>query len=191
MEETTTELLYAMITMILFCIIGGFISYKLISSKEMERAKECTMNEGVKWCSRMKWTQKSIPGFCTVFLISYPMISSLSLSSSSPCETPLNIEIPMCIMAILGSIVCNWFMAFMSPVFAITTDSIILWKYWGYSRSEQYLLSELTRKEYGEGNNHMVVLYRRDKRIKKLSSYIYKDEKTILELLHQIPEREK
>lgn len=198
MEETVNTDEYAiiaMLSMLLFAIIGGIISYKLISSKEKERAKECAMNRETKWCSRMKWYQKAVSGYNIIIFISVPMVLSLIFSLPSQHKIPLNIEILICSVVILLSIVGIWLLASRYPLFAITNDSVILWRYWGYARSEQYQLSELTRKEYEEttraGTCTSVDLYRGDKRIQKLVSNTYKDEKTFLELLRQIPEKEK
>ncbi|MBR2360046.1 MAG: hypothetical protein IKA75_06495 [Bacteroidaceae bacterium] len=85
------------------------------------------------------------------------------------------------------------YIAFVYPLFAITNDSFILWNYYGYASSEKYLLNELTRKEYEEASrgkdNHVVALYRGEKRIKKLYTNAYKNEKTLLELISQIHEK--
>ncbi len=196
MEETanTTELIYAVIATVLTGIIGGFISWKLISNKEVERAKECTMMGEVKWNSRIKWSQKAIPGCFVLFFISYIcFVFPPIFSSPSPHKIDPVIAILIYGVLILLCIASIWLMAFLYPVFAITNDSIVLWKYYGYARSEKHLLSELTRKEYEEaargGNLHIVALYRGEKRIKKLISNQYKDEKELLELLRQIPDK--
>lgn len=194
MEETanTTELVYALIAAISASLVGGVISWKLISNKEEQRAKECAMTGEVKWNSRMKWHQKAMLGFFFIFFFSYlflllPMIVSPALKTDPMI---INLMLGALLLLIIGAM---WYMVSIYPLFAITNDSIVLWKYCGYARAEKHLLSELTRKEYDEaargGNNHIVALYRGGKRFKKLYSNIYKDEKALLELLSQIPEK--
>lgn len=195
MEETTntTELVYAVIAMVLLGIIGGFISWKLISNKEEQRAKESVMMREVKWCSRIKWHQKMMPGFCVLLSTSFVCFVFPLILPPSPHKIDPMIMNLMNGTLILSSLIGVWTIAFLSPLFAITNDSIVLWKYCGYARAEKHPLSELTRKEYDEatrgGSNHIVALYRGGKRVKELYSNMYKDEKALLELLSQIPEK--
>ena len=192
MEETanTTELVYAAIAAISASLIGGVISWKLISNKEEQRAKECAMTGEVKWNSRMKWHQKAMLGIFFIFLFSYPFLRIPMTASPKADPMIINLMLGALLLLIIGAM---WYMVSIYPLFAITNDSIVLWKYCGYARAEKHLLSELTRKEYDEaargGNNHIVALYRGGKRFKKLYSNIYKDEKALLELLSQIPEK--
>ena len=196
MEATNTELIYAMFAVLAASIVGGLISWKLICKKEEERDKECKTIEKTFIVSRLKWSPKALFGFFLVLFPSYAciLLPSLMWNSSSPHQIAPMIVWALISIMILISVVGMWLIAFMSPLFAITNDSFILWNYYGYARSEKYLLSELTRKEYEEasrgGDNHVVALYRGEKRIKKLYTNAYKDEKTLLELIRQIPQKE-
>lgn len=191
MEETinTTELVYAVIAAISVSLVGGLISWKLISNKEEQRAKECAMMGEVKWNSRIKWYQKVMPGFCALLFTSFVCFVFPLILPPSPHKIDPMIMNLMNGTLILSGLIGTWTMAFLSPLFAITNDSVVIWRYYGYVRSKKYLLNELTREEYGEGSNHIVALYRGEKRVKKLYSNSYKDEKALLELLRQIPEK--
>ena len=80
MEEitTTTELIYALIALVLAGIVGGIISWKLIDKKEEERAKECKAMGRDVWIFKINTGTAFITGFCPTFVYAVaPWVSSL------------------------------------------------------------------------------------------------------------------
>lgn len=166
--------------MIMFAFIGGFISWKVISDKEKQRAKECMSREEVLYFSNLESTLgKMLIGFFDGMFL-YPILSIREVS---------DIIIFFILMLWIA-----WYFSHNYPLFAITNDSFILWKYYGFANPKKYNLSELTRKEfdtfYNSTSIHFVVLYQGKRRINKFDSTAHKDEDKLLELLRQIPEKQ-
>lgn len=181
-----------MIAVLAASIVGGIISWKLIGNKEEERDKECKTIEKQHYVSKLKWSPKALFGFFLVLFTSYACVIFPSLMWNSSLPHQIGPMIVWGLISVLILIIIVY-IAFVYPLFAITNDSFILWNYYGYARSEKSLLNELTRKEYEEASrgkdNHVVALYRGEKRIKKLYTNAYKNEKTLLELIRQIHEK--
>lgn len=188
MEETanTTELVYAAIAAISASLIGGVISWKLISNKEEQRAKECRcMGKEISWISRIRWYLKLIIGFSIVLMFTYPFLLIEILKDSG------NTTIYTCIWTagISAGLLFTWVWSWQYPLFAIIDETLVVWSYLGYSHPTKYALNELSRENFEDGANHITVLFKEKKRVKKFITNAYKDEKALLELLSQIPEK--
>ena len=180
-----------LVSMILSPIIGGFISWKVIDNKEKQRAKECMEQEKeVLYFSKLgSIFLKIIMGYVAgVFLYAISFLSYWGFTDNSVKESGI---IFLVIFLFIMGFSTLWILARTYPLFAITNDSFIFWKNYGFSNSKKYNLSELTRKEFDIGRSHFVVFYRGNIRIKSFDSVAYKDKEKLMELLQQIPQKKK
>ena len=180
-------------TLILFVILGGFISWKYISNKEKRCIKESKTMGDTSWTPQLEEWTKIEPGLILGFFLftSFCMVNVIDIANSGQR-----------FLTILGTsflgiifFIIEWFYLYRIPIFAIVDDTLVIWKYFGWTSPKKYVLSELTRDAHYasmrtrfESDQILVIeLYKEGNRIREIKTTAYKGTMNLIEMLQKIP----